>query len=202
MPKHEEKAAETAAAPPIAVSQTDLVSLLRAAAAQEVAGIFTAKTTDERIRDAIDRQRGVGQPTAQEFLVECRSPITGSTFTARLVASKSPEVGTRVVEMLDYRRPDGWDRKRQDGGIVPDGDDMPLVEANGVPGKRYASWLYENFLKKDYNAVGGKVLPDQWRAAYSPAPGSVTLTPEQMIKLGINPEELKAALGAEEQAAK
>ena len=187
MAKHEEKAPET-----VSVTVTDIQSLVRDAVKAQVAAIMTAKLPDDQIREAIERQRGIGKPTAPEFLVACRSPITGATFTARLVESRS--LGKRVVEMLDYQRPDGWDRKVQDGGLVEDGDQMPLKEADGSPGKRSVRWLYEMFWQRDANELGGKPLPDQWRADYAPAPGSVTLTPEQIASLGLTPEQLQAAV--------
>lgn len=186
MPKHEEKEAT------VTLTAADLQSLIRDAVRAQVLDLMTAKTPDEQIREAIDRQRGIGRPTAPEFLVACRSPITGSTFTARLVASKT--LGTRVIEILDYTRPDGWDRKKCDGGLVEDGDQMPLLEADGKPGKRYVKWLYETFWLRDADEVGGKPLPDQWRADYAGVPGSVVLTPDQIAALGVTPDQLKAAI--------
>ena len=182
-------------APTVAIAATDLSSLLQAAVDQRLATIMTAKGPDERIREAIERQRGIGLPTPPEFLVECRSPLTGATFTARLIASKTS--GTRVVELLEYERPVGWDVKKKDGGLVENGDQMPLKEANGSPGVRYTRWLYETFWKQDANAIGGKPLPDQWKRTYTPTPGSVTITPEQMKQLGLDPEQLRAALAVD-----
>lgn len=183
---------ETPSPPTVTVGATDFAALIDAAVEAKVAKIFSARAPDERIKQQVELARGIGLPLAPEMLVPCRSPITGSTFLARQIVSKSE--GARVAELLEYDRPAGWDRKKIDGGIVPDDEAMPLKEQNGQPGKRYARWLYSEFLMRDLNAIGGKLLPAQWRADYAPAPGSVTLTPEQMAELGIDPGQLKAAL--------
>ncbi len=185
--------------PTATVTVTDLSKLIQDAVDARLAEIMTAKSPDDRIRDAMERQRGIGVPTAAEFLVPCVSPITKAKFTARLIASKS--LGARVVELLDYERPAGWDTKKQDGGIVPDGDQMPLKDPQtGKPGSRYVKWLYETFWQRDAAELGGKQLPDQWRATYAPEPGSVTLSPEQIQRLGINADQLRAAVEATQAA--
>jgi hypothetical protein len=179
----------------LSVSESALKDLIAAGIAQ----IMSARTPDERIREAMDRQRGVGLPMAPEFLVPCVSPITGATFTARVIQSRSGE--TRCVDLLDYQRPVGWDVKEVDGGLVPGGESMPLKEENGTPGTRYTKWLYETFWMRDANEVGGKPIPSSWRAdKAAPATGSVTLTAEELSKLGLTAEQIAAAL-AEKRAA-
>lgn len=183
---------------PATITQDALSALIATAVRAELANIMTAKSPDQRMTEAMASARGQDRPAAPEFLVACRSPITNATFTARLIESKS--LGTRVVELLDYQRPDGWDRKKVDGGLVPDGDEMPMKNADGSPSKKYAMWLYNNFWQKDSNAIGGKPLPNQWRADYATPEGAVVLTKEQLAKLGITPAEIAAAVGVDKAA--
>jgi hypothetical protein len=191
----------TAPAPapaPATITQDALSTLIASAVRAELANIMTAKSPDQRMTEAMASARGQDRPAAEEFLIACRSPITNATFTARMVDSKS--IGKRVVELLDYQRPEGWDRKKADGGIVPDGDEMPIKNADGSPSKKYTMWLYNNFWQRDINALGGKPLPNQWRADYATPEGAVVLTKEQLAKLGITPAEIEAAVGGDKAA--
>jgi hypothetical protein len=185
--------------PPATITHDALSALIATAVRAELANIMTAKSPDQRMTEAMASARGQDRPAAPEFLVACRSPITNATFTARLLDSKA--IGKRVVELLNYERPEGWDRKKVDGGLVPDGDEMPLKNADGSPSKKYAMWLYNTYWQRDVNALGGKPLPDQWRVDYATPEGAVVLTKEQLAKLGITPAEIAAAVSVDDKAA-
>jgi hypothetical protein len=160
---------------------------------------------NDAVRDRIARERGIGNPTDPEQLVYCKSPITGSTFTARSIASRDPEIGNRVVELLDYQRPAGWNVHKRYGGMVEDAWDLVDGEDNTVefdpkrkPGIKFQNWFWATFLQRDANALIGRPLPQGWRvpeAGENVVPeGSITITPEQLTRLGINPEDLRAAI--------
>jgi hypothetical protein len=175
-----------------------LAELIAAQVRSEVARIMTAKTPDERMSEEMDRQRGRNRPAPYtEELVPCLSPLTEAKFTARLTFSKSFPRG-RVAELIDYVRPDGWDRKKQDGGRYHDGEEWPLKNEKGDPARRFTAWVYEEFWKKDWNELSGNPLPPQYRLDHAPAPtvapGSVVLTAEQLAALGITPDEIAAAI--------
>jgi hypothetical protein len=194
----------------VAIGASDFASLVKNAVDARMVELATAKTHDEQIRDAIDAQRGKGRPLPPEQLIYCKSPITGSTFTARLIESRNKEIGNRVVELLDYQRPQGWNVHKMDGGMVP--DVWPLVEGEDIdvpfdpkrkPGLKFSSWFWAEFLQKDAAALIGLPLPKNWRAPAAgevEPSGSITLTPEQMTQLGITPEQIRAALGADKAA--
>jgi len=214
MGKHEkDQTTESTTAPQPTIALADLAAAFKLAIT-EVAADRATQNPNDVIHDRIARERGIGNPTDPESLVYCRSPITGATFTARSIASRNPEVGNRVVELLDYQRPDGWDRHKKDGGMVEDVwplNDGGELDASLDPrrklGEKFREWLYHSFLKPDSVALIGRPLPTGWAVpadgvATALPPGSIVLTPDQLANLGINPEDLKAALeGAPAKAA-
>lgn len=83
--------------------------------------------------------------------VMCVSPITGSTFRARL------RLDGRVLELLDYAYPEGIDKHEGDGGRVPNGS--PIYNANGKFDSHYLQWRWSEFWYADLRAWVGKRLP-------------------------------------------
>lgn len=83
--------------------------------------------------------------------VMCVSPITGSTFRARL------RLDGRVLELLDYAYPEGIDKHEGDGGRVPNGS--PIYNANGKFDSHYLQWRWSEFWYADLRAWVGKKLP-------------------------------------------
>jgi hypothetical protein len=179
----------------VTVTEGALEMLIASAVRAEVAKLMTASTPDEQIQKALDRARGKDRPLPKEEAIACFSPVTKARFTARLIASSVFPQG-RVIELLDYVRPDGWDVPRLDGGLVPDG--MDRKNDRGELSKEFANWARKEFWQKDLEMLVGRPLPDQWRADYtSSAPvGSVVITAEQLERLGITAEQIQAATKA------
>jgi hypothetical protein len=150
----------------VTLTLSDLNTLIDARARETVANILSAKAPDQEMAERMDRQRGKHLPPMPESLVPCRSPITGATMSVRVLKSRSFPDG-RIVEMLDYVRPDGWDRKKKDGGLYMDGDSFPMLQDNGKPHMKYTKWLYQSFWQRDWNALSGQPASflDQWRVA-------------------------------------
>jgi hypothetical protein len=194
MGKHDDKAAQPFSEQPAAPAQTittDALSTLIAAAVRaEVAKLMTQSTPDEQIVTALDRARGKDKPLPKEDHVKCVSPLTGARFTAHLLWSRTYPEG-RVIEIEDYERPPGWDVSRANGGAVPDG--LEMKDQSGRPAKRYTNWLRIEYWQKDLVALISKPLPAQWRAENAPEPGSVTLSPAQLAKLGITAADVADA---------
>jgi hypothetical protein len=126
------------------------------------------KTIDEQIRERMALMRGAGVPAQHEALIPMLSPITGARFTGRFLASRSvsfksdgtpiPNGPPRLVEMIDYERPAGWDVPEASGGRMPD----TYSDANRDE-KQFLKWVYQTFWLRDQNEVGGKPLNPQWR---------------------------------------
>lgn len=190
--------------PTVQVPASTLADLIAAAVDRRVAEIMTAKGPDERIADAMAAQRGQNMPAPHEALVDCVSPITGATFTARMLMPRRPGAPWRVVELLDYTRPEGWDRLQQDGGLVPNGVELKN-EVTGKPSQKFMLSVHRDYYVKDNQQLLGKPLPDLWRvdrpSNAAPPAGSVVLTPEQLQALGITADQVQAALSVSATAA-
>ena len=155
---------------PLTITREELKTLLEAAATAaaiaakqgegervraEVAGIMTARTPDESMAAAMQALRGTTKPRAPEGLIPCRSPITDATFSARVVRSRAFPKG-RILELLDYQRPEGWDKHKDDGGLYLGPRELMQVDSQGVPHWGYRKWVYEEFWAKDIAALAGK----------------------------------------------
>lgn len=152
-------------APPTTITVTpEVLNQLINARLAEVLG----RNFDEKFEEEYGKMRGKGRPLDPEELVPCRSPSTGSTFTVRLVISRAFPSG-RVVELLDYVRPDGTDRHAKDGGLYnglpEDMNPVPPGEAMKARQFVYMEWLYKSFFAADWNAISGKPgsFLAQWR---------------------------------------
>lgn len=122
------------------------------------------KTADELFQEQMRERRGQHLPPLKVEVVACKSPGTGSTFDAHV-----NHLG-KVVEIPNYKHPEGHDVSRDDGGLVPSG--MPIINLEtGRPNKLYQKWLWENFYKADLITFVGKPLPRYARADFDmPAP--------------------------------
>jgi hypothetical protein len=171
--------------------------LLASLVSAEVAKIMTAKTPDQRIAEAMSIQRGTNRPPREEMTVACKSPMTGATFNARLERLTDGTLG--VTELLDYERPAGWDKTKQDGGR---GNSAQLEKRpdNGEYTKK-AIWLqHRAYYMLDAGTIGPnengrRDLPAGWSADYdrarSDAPETVTISREEyeaMMALATKPE--------------
>ena len=135
-----------------------------------VATILSGKTYDESMAERMDQMRGKNRPVAPEEMIRCRSPLTGGTFTARAIKSRSFPAG-RIVEILDYERPTGCTVHKDDGGLYEGQREWMNVDPKAPhhtlnKGQhKYLFWLYSQFWQKDWNAVSGKPVSflEQWR---------------------------------------
>lgn len=160
---HEEKAAPKTE-PQVTLPASALAELIASQVRSEVARIMSSKTPDERMSEAMAEQRGLNRPPIPESFVACRSPITGATFRVRLAMSKTFPSG-RVVEIVDYVRPPGWDQSKGQGGLY-EGDAETMTDEKGNPSKKYVGWVYKSFWQKDWNELSGKPASflTQWRS--------------------------------------
>ena len=190
-PKESSVATTTPAAPPPTIDAAALGALIDDIVARRLKDALAARSVDDRFEEEMALLRGTKRPLPHEQLVECASPVTKATFTARLLMPRKEGGQYRVVELIDYTKPDGWDRSVSNGGLVPDG-----VEIYGQDGKmtlRFGASVNQNYYNRDNRDVMGKPLEPQYRADYAPKPGSVSLTPEEMTKLGITVADVEAA---------
>lgn len=111
------------------------------------------KPLDERFQDEMDALRGKQMPALPEETHACESPITGATFTARVLKSRSWPMG-RIVELVDYKHPDGTDVHVADGGRCPDG--KPIRHKDGSLTVDFKQWRYQEFWKRDLVDLVGK----------------------------------------------
>lgn len=160
----DEKKPPTPTAPEatITITMGALQQLIKAGIAETM-----GKTFDDKMRDDIDRIRGRNVPPPPEELIACVSPLTGARFTARAIKSRSLPQG-RIVELLDYVQPEGWNVHKEDGGMY-DGDPGTLKEnpQTGLPMMKFRVWAYNMFWKKDWAELSGKpisFLTSYWRA--------------------------------------
>ncbi len=162
MGKHNEE--ETVSLPASALTE-----LINARVRDEVLKILTAKTPDEQIEEKLRIARGQNRPPPPEETVECRSPITGATFKARIVTSRQSPSG-RIVEILDYAHPKGVDLPKSEGGLcdIPREKMFVQLESGDFTNeftKAYAFWRYNEFWAKDWNELTGQPASflAQWR---------------------------------------
>ena len=164
----EEKASE----PTVTVTMSALEALINSsidARVRDRLAEVQSKSFDEGMQERMDRMRGKDRPLPPEELVPCVSPITGATFTVRLIMSRAYPQG-RVVELLDYVRPEGWDKHKDDGGLYNDVREnmVPLVPGQTLnKGQyKYRDWCYRAFWMTDWRALSSKPgsFLAQWRA--------------------------------------
>ena len=134
-----------------------------------------AKPFDEGMQERMDRQRGKDRPPIPEEMVRCKSPMTGATMTVRITKSRTTPSG-RIVEMLDYVRPEGWDKHKDDGGLYAGNRDWMRREEGKPLDKgqhKFAEWVYRTFWLADWTALHGKPgsFIEQWRL---PGPSELT----------------------------
>jgi hypothetical protein len=166
MAKPEEKQPE----PPKAPEQTITItpSILKSLIKDGVAEILGSKSHDESMAERMRAMRGQDRPLPPEELIACRSPITGATMKARVIFSRSTP-GGRIVEMLDYVRPEAAERHVDDGGLYSGQREWMRPHEMGKPLDRgqhkYRHWLYSDFWAKDWTALSGKPASflAQWR---------------------------------------
>lgn len=125
-------------------AKDDALEMLKSLAAKS--GI-DPDSLPERMK-RLDRER---KPQLQRRFPNQKSHDTASTFTIRVVKSDAPgfEHG-RIVELMHYRWPEGFDVSVQLGGLMPEGYNTSR-KPDGTYNIRFASWLYETFWLADYH---------------------------------------------------
>lgn len=137
------------------------------------------RTLQEKFESDMGAMRGHDRPPLVERTIACKSPLTGSTFTARIVESRGWPQG-RIVDLVDYTHPAGIDKHVSDGGIVPDGltihigadragkatlpDGTEIAVSIGDFTPEYKMWSYETFWKRDLAEFNGKPFAEYIRA--------------------------------------
>jgi hypothetical protein len=111
---------------------------------------------DEKVAALVADLEGKTRPSPRQRLIPGLSRRTGATFMFRVVESRGFKEG-RIVELVDYKYPEGVDKHVQDGGIVPDGMMMTRAD-NGKELPLFRQWRYDNFWKSDLNEFIGKPL--------------------------------------------
>lgn len=161
--------ATTAQAGAIILTHEQLQTLITASVSAALAGrpgpsLPAPMTEDEKLADLARQYSGVDRAVPREKLVPCVSEDTGATFTARVIESRSDPNG-RIVELLDYKRPDGCDRHVDDmpPGLVPKGL-MIHRSDNGHPTLQYKQWLWTTFWQADLRRFVGLPLKTRFRA--------------------------------------
>ena len=176
----------------VPVPTTAFAEMVEALVQKGIAKAMSLKTPDDIYEEGLRLQR-TRNPPLEEELVPCVSPITKATFSAKIQKGRGPDGQWRVVEFVDYARPDGWDRWQQDGGLVPNGTAIMNDVTNQLEPK-FMWEVHRKYYKADNDALMGRPLPPQFRVDFAPAPGSIVLTPDQMKKLGISADQIAEAL--------
>lgn len=139
----------------ITVDADTLSELIEAKVQARMASLMSG-TPDETFAKAMAAARGKDKAPLLEELHECKSPITGATFTARVLISVSLPKG-RVVELIDYTHPTDANTYEADGGKVPAG--------KVVGSKDWQVWRYETYWKRDLLDLVGKPFANYYTVA-------------------------------------
>ncbi len=135
---------------------------LNALIAEKVSGALQTSIKDnlEPLEKRMAEAAALNALPQKEVSHACESLLTGSTFTARVVSSKSFPRG-RIVDLLDYTHPASASIYQADGGQVP----------NGAPldGIAYKMWKYNEFWKRDLLDLVGKPFSDRYLASNAAA---------------------------------
>lgn len=148
----------------ITLSEDQLNRLIQDASKSAVAAYVAAHeppkpedmTADGQFHRWVDNMKGHDRPATPMRKVACKSP-TGATFVA-VVADSRTHPGGRVINLEQYRHPEGVDRYQADGGLVPDG--FPMAGGDGkASSSLYKQWRWESFYQADLRSFVGKPLP-------------------------------------------
>lgn len=149
----------------VTLTKAELAELLAGSvkAALEVVRGPVPQTDQERFDQFSESLRTPAAPSEiTEQMVPCISP-TGATFTARVVKSRTYPQG-RVVQLDDYRQPEGFDVPARSGGLYP-GEVEQIFASNAGSQERkdysvqFKKWSWETYWREDLRAFVGKPLP-------------------------------------------
>lgn len=114
---------------------------------QQRLGSLMSGSPNEQFQKHMDSLRGKDAPPLPETFYPCKSPITGATFNARVIASRTYP-GGRVIDLPDYVHPPGADISIHDGGMVPAG--------MTIGSQDHKAWKYNEVWKRDLKDLVGK----------------------------------------------
>jgi hypothetical protein len=133
------------------------IAAMQAAAAATAAAAEASKPIDPNVNpsgyaQALRAAMTIAHPSEPEP-VWCKSDFTGARFRAY--------VNHRgiVSDLLDYTKPDGWDKTQNNGGLLPNGSD---IYANGVSlpySQTFSQYIYETYWLTDARRFVGRPLP-------------------------------------------
>jgi hypothetical protein len=123
--------------------------------AQVRAGIAEAqvkgKADEVDFDKAMKLVRGQDRPSDPITYEECVSPLTGSSFRAKIQTSRTSKQG-RVIDLVDYTWPEKIDVPVSQGGMMPD-------THLSAPAETHQHWKYWEFMRRDMNEfASGKLF--------------------------------------------
>lgn len=127
-----------------------------------------APPEEESFEDQLKRARGQNKPGAPVTYEECESPLTGSTFRAKIMASRSSPLG-RVIDLEDYVCPPNAYIPVSQGGLCPD---ETIKDEN-----RHSFWLYWEYRRRDVSEfASGKLFSTYLRKSEADARRAATVS--------------------------
>jgi hypothetical protein len=133
-----------------------MLAMLEARPAPAEVGSAIKLTEDQNISAHVADLKGTNRPRPRERLLPFLSPESNATMLLRVIESKGYPDG-RIVDLLEYTYPEGFDVYQHAGGLVPDGLQMTRPD-NGHKLPKYNQWLYDTFWKRDLNAYVGRPM--------------------------------------------
>lgn len=115
---------------------------------------------DAKVAQLVDDLNGVARSLPRERQIPIKSEVTGGTFQARVVESRGFPEG-RIVDLVDYKYPAGYNVKSEEGGLIPRGLKSHRDD-NGHPLTIYKQWLWAEFWKKDLIEYVGKPMSSRY----------------------------------------
>lgn len=165
--------AVNAATGPIVKATVEAMSAQQTSAIRDqTIQLLTSKSLDEKMVEDMARYRGADRPPLPEYVIPCKSPVTGATFGVRILKSKAYPEG-RIVELIDYVRPTGWDKHVDEGGLYDGVRDTLYDKKTGVfaPSIAFRKYAFERYLRVDSSQLQGQPARavDQYRVDSLPA---------------------------------
>ena len=149
------------------VQRETLIEMRRANDLKEAERNKPELTIDEAAAAHLRKARGQDRPAPDTEIVPCHSPLTHATFDVRL--QRDSEGKMTVVEMVNYKRPEGWNVLKKAGGLCTnEAMIQPHPERSGEYTKKALWEQHKAFFMRDWSEIGTtaegrRELPDFWR---------------------------------------
>lgn len=128
---------------------------------------FVEASPNEQFEAMMRGRRGLDEPKLPVVEVpNCKSHVTGATFTARITRGI-------VTEIAEYKHPAGTDLHIDQGGLVTNG--LEIKDTHGQLHPHYKQWLWENFWQLDIRTHVGRALPKYVQPEPEAVPAEATL---------------------------